>query len=61
MTSAATIVALITLIGSLVLVSRSSALARVNRAGLVRLALIWGAIILGVVLLIQVTGLRLAS
>lgn len=61
MTSAATIVALITLIGSLVLVSRSSALAHVNRAGLVRLALIWGVIVVGLVLLIQVTGLRLAS
>lgn len=52
------IVAIITVIGSLVLVTRNSGLARLGAVRIIRLALIWAAIILSVVLLIQAFGIR---
>ena len=54
------IVAVISVIASLVLVARSSALRRADAAGLLRLGLIWGAIILALVIVIRFTGLRVA-
>jgi uncharacterized protein (DUF2252 family) len=58
MNQAAMIVAVISVIASLVLVARSSALRRADAASLLRLGLIWGVIILALVLVISFTGLR---
>ncbi len=54
MSTAAIIVSLIAVIGSLVLVSRG--LGDVPRPQLMRYALIWGAIILGLVVLLRAVG-----
>lgn len=54
------IVSVIAVIGSLILVTRGAGLSRMGTARIVRLALIWAAIILGLMLLIDVLGLRLA-
>ncbi|SFG03495.1 hypothetical protein SAMN05518801_10617 [Novosphingobium sp. CF614] len=59
MNQAATIVSIITVIGCLVLATRSAALRGLGMARAFRLALIWAAIILGLVLAIQLTGLRI--
>lgn len=58
MSQAATIVSIIAVIGSLILVTRNSGLARLGPARIARLALIWAVIILVAVLLVEMLGLR---
>ncbi len=61
MISGATIVSIITVVACLFLVARGSALRRLGAAGMIKLALIWGAIILGLMLLIEVVGLSVSQ
>lgn len=60
MNTMATIVSIITAIGCLILATRSSALRNLGTGRTIRLALIWVAIIIGLVATIQFTGLRVA-
>jgi hypothetical protein len=56
MIAGATIASIITVVACLFLVTRGSALRKLGTSGLIRLALIWGAIILGLTLLIEIIG-----
>lgn len=58
MSITAAIVSLVAVIGALVLATSSSQFRSLGAARIIRLALIWAAIIVGLVLVIQVTGLR---
>ena len=53
------IVAVISVIGSLILVTSGSRFRSMPMGKTVKLALIWAAIILGMVLIIQVSGFRI--
>ena len=59
MTTAATIVSIIAVLGALVLATSGSQFRGLDGRRKIRLALIWIAIIVGLVLVIQVTGLRM--
>ena len=56
----ATIVAMVTVIGCLILATRSSALRNAGAPRIVKLALIWVAIIFALMALIRFTGVRIA-
>lgn len=58
MSSTATIIGVISVIGALVLVTRNSQFRVLGFSKGLRLALIWAAIIIGLVLVIQFFGLR---
>lgn len=53
------IVAVVSVLGALLLAWRGLRSHNMGRGGMVRMALIWGVIILGLVIVIQVTGLRI--
>lgn len=55
------IVSIISVIGCLILATRSSAVRNLGMGRSVRLALIWVAIIVGLVLVIQFAGLRIGQ
>lgn len=59
MSQAGLIVGIISVIGALVLVTRHSRFRSMPRATTIKLALIWAAIIIGVVLIIQVSGFQI--
>ncbi|MCT2400783.1 hypothetical protein [Novosphingobium mangrovi (ex Huang et al. 2023)] len=59
MSQTAMIVSIITLIGWLILVTRNPEIRNLGAARAARLALIWATIIIGLVVLIQVTGFRI--
>ena len=61
MSQAAMIASIVALIGSLILVTRNSGLRGLGTARIVRLMLIWAVIIIGLMLLIQVLGLRIGD
>ncbi|HKR92396.1 hypothetical protein [Novosphingobium sp.] len=61
MNDTATIVAIVTVIGCLVLATRSSALRNAGARHVVRLALIWVAIIFALMALVRLVGVRIAS
>lgn len=58
MNTTASIVSLIAVLGALVLATRNSKFRDLDARRMLRLALIWGALIIGLVLAIQLTGLR---
>lgn len=58
MNTTASIVSLIAVLGALVLATRNSKFRDLGARRMLRLALIWGALIIGLVLVIQLTGLR---
>lgn len=57
--TAATIVSIIAVIGALILATRGSRFRNLGLNRTVRLALIWAAIIVSLVLVIQLTGMRI--
>lgn len=57
----AMIVSIISVIGCLILATRSSALRQLGTKRMVVYALMWGAIIVALVLVIEVAGLRIAQ
>jgi hypothetical protein len=59
MSTAATIVSIIAVLGALILATSSAQFRDLGMSRMFRLALIWGAIIVGLVLVVQLTGLRL--
>jgi len=61
MNQTAMIVSLISIVGCLVLAFRSSNIRSLGGGQAMRLALIWAAIIIGMVLIVQLTGLRIGS
>jgi hypothetical protein len=58
MSLTATIVSLISTIGCLILARRSSAFRQLGMNRTITYAVIWGAIILGLVMVLRMTGLR---
>jgi hypothetical protein len=60
MNGTAMIVSIISVIGALILVTSRSQFRNLGMKRMLRLALIWAAIIVGMVLLIQVSGFRIA-
>lgn len=56
-----TIVSIISILGCLFLVSRSSAFQGMCGSDMIRMALIWGVIIVGLLLVVQMAGLQLGS
>lgn len=56
-----TIVSIISILGCLFLVSRSSAFQDMRGSDMIRMALIWGVIIVGLLLVVQMAGLQLGS
>lgn len=61
MNTAATIVSIIAVLGALILATSSAQFRNLGMSRMLRLALIWGAIIVVLVLVVQLTGLRLAQ
>lgn len=59
MNQTATIVSMIAILGSLILVLRNSEIRSLGAGKALRMAAIWGAIIVGLVLVIQVSGFRI--
>jgi len=59
MSTTATIVSLIAVIGALILATSNSRFRSLGAGRMLRLALIWTGIIVGLVLLIELTGLRI--
>lgn len=59
MNTTATIVSIIAVLGSLLLVSRHSGFREMGSAKMIRIALVWVAIILGLFLVFQFAGLRI--
>ncbi|GGB98337.1 hypothetical protein GCM10011494_16040 [Novosphingobium endophyticum] len=59
MNTAATIVSIIAVLGALILATSSAQFRNLGMSRMLRLALIWGAIIIGLVLVVQLTGLSL--
>lgn len=59
MSTAATIVSLVAVIGALILATSNARFRNLGAGRMIRLALIWIAIIVGLVLVIQLTGLRI--
>ncbi len=53
------IVAVVSVLGALLLAWRGLRSDNMGRGGMIRMALIWGVIILGLVIVIQVTGFRI--
>lgn len=59
MNATATIVSIIAVIGALILATRGSRFRELGASRTIRLALIWAAIIVGLAIVIQLTGLRI--
>ena len=59
MSMTAMIVSIISVIACLILVTRGAPFRNLGMNGTVKLALIWGAIIIGLVLVIQLSGFRI--
>lgn len=59
MSTTAAIVSVIAVIGALILATSSSQFRNLGTGRMIRLALIWAAIIAGLVLAIQLSGLRM--
>ena len=55
----ATIVSLVTVIGALILATSSSQFRKLGGARMIRLVFIWAVVIGGLVIIIQLTGLRI--
>lgn len=55
----ATIVSIIAVLGALILATRNARFRNLGISRMVRLALVWLAIILGLLLVIQLTGIRI--
>lgn len=55
------IASIVAVIGALILATRAASLRRLGMARAARLALIWTAIIVGVVVVIQLLGLRMGG
>jgi hypothetical protein len=61
MSMTATIVSIIAVLGALILATNNAQFRNLSKGRMIRLALIWAAIIVGLVLVVEMTGLRISQ